>query len=250
MTEEQQFLQNYKPSDYKKPSVTADIVIFTVTEHDQLAVLLIKRNGHPYKDKWAIPGGFLNVDCESLDETAARELQEETGVTNAKLTQLYTFSKPDRDPRMHVISTAYTALVPKDNLHIQAGDDAKCAELFVIQTIGTEYVFLNQNHVLKESEMAFDHKDIIRMAITRLKNRIQYEPDAFALLKNPESFTIYELKRIYETILNTRLDNGNFRKQFHQNYLTSGIITKTGQTRKDKGRKEAALYCYHPESNE
>ena len=110
--EEMAFLEHYNPDAYKKPSVTSDIVTLTVDSSGNLCILLVKRNGYPYKDKWALPGGFMQVDEESVAQAAARELAEETKVTDVSLRQLYTFSDPGRDPRMNVVDVAYTALVP------------------------------------------------------------------------------------------------------------------------------------------
>lgn len=133
---EHDFLQEYDVSKYERPSVTADIIIFTVDEKKRLSLLLIRRGGYPYKDRWALPGGFLNAGKESADTAAARELFEETGIKNAYLKQLYTFSRPDRDPRTHVISIAYTALIPRGKLQFRAGDDARDARLlpFIFRT--------------------------------------------------------------------------------------------------------------------
>ena len=141
--EEMNFLKSYDASKYERPSVTADIVIFTLGDAGNLQVLLIKRGGFPYKGRWAIPGGFVNVGKESVDEAAARELKEETGVENVYLKQLYTFGEPGRDPRTTVISVAYTALVPKGELKVQAGDDAQEARLFNIRYDVNGIIFYN-----------------------------------------------------------------------------------------------------------
>ena len=242
--EEAEFLKNYDVSKYERPSVTADIVIFTIDEDDELNILLIRRGGYPYKGFWAIPGGFLDVGKESLDDAAVRELKEETNVDYAFLNQLYTFSSPDRDPRTTVISVAYTALVAKDSLNIKAGDDASDAGLFKITYDVNGLVFRNDNMVLTEDDLAFDHNKIIRTAILRLRNRIDYEPDAFNLLKDPKSFTISELKKIYETIKNKSLDLPNFRKSFLREYVATGKVTELEQTRNTKGR-DAKLYRYN-----
>ena len=114
MQSEQQYLQNYDPSQFEHPSVTVDILIFTVSDR-KLRLLLIRRNEHPYLGKWAIPGGFLRMD-ESADEAAARRIREEAGVENVHLEQLYTFSAVNRDPRTRVISIAYLATVPAGKL--------------------------------------------------------------------------------------------------------------------------------------
>ena len=241
MTEEERFIKNYNANEYKKPSVTADIVVFTLDEDDDLNILLIKRKGYPFKDHWAIPGGFLQAEEESVDETAKRELYEETGIKDVFLKQLYTFSKPDRDPRTHVISVAYTALVPKSLLSIKAGDDAKDAKLFKIKYDVNGIIFYNDNVSFTEKDLAFDHADIIKTAITRLRNRIDYEDDALNLLKNPESFTISEVKKIYETIKNESLDLPNFRKMFLREYVATNKVVDSKQTLPTKG-KPARLY--------
>ena len=107
---------------YPHPAVTTDIVIFTIRQ-DELKILLIKRALPPHRNQWALPGGFIKLE-ESLEEGAKRELQEETGVTGVYLEQLYTFGRPDRDPRERVITVAYYALIPCDQLPLAAGDDA------------------------------------------------------------------------------------------------------------------------------
>ncbi len=138
---EKEYLAQYQPKDYERPSVAADIVIFSAVNCDKknyrtlpekkLQILLIKRGGHPYLGSWAIPGGFVNPD-ETTDHAAARELYEETGVQDIYLEQLYTFSEPHRDPRMWVMSCSYLALVDSTKLEVKAGDDAQNAEWFDI----------------------------------------------------------------------------------------------------------------------
>lgn len=241
--EEKEFLEQYDVTKFERPSVTADIVIFTLDASDELNILLIKRGGFPYKDHWAIPGGFLDAGKESIDEAAARELKTETNVDNVYLKQLYTFGDLGRDPRTTVLSVAYTALVPKHKLNIKAGDDAKEAELFSIKYDVNGIIFTNENKVIFESDLAFDHAEIIKMAITRLRNRIDYEDDAFNLLKDKNEFTISELKRIHETIKNRTLDLPNFRKTFLREYVSTGKVVELNKTVTSKG-KPARLYKY------
>lgn len=241
--EERKFLASYDASKYERPSVTADIVILTIDDDNDLNILLIKRGDYPYKDKWAIPGGFMEVGKESIDETASRELEEETGISDVYLKQLYTFGNIGRDPRTTVISVAYMALVPKNMLHIVAGDDAKDAKLFKIKYDVNGIIFNNENITIYESDLAFDHSEIIRMAITRLRNRIDYEDDAFNLLKNKESFTISELKKIYETIHNKQFNLANFRKAFIKKYVDSGKVEDTNKTIESRGLP-TRLYRY------
>jgi len=242
--EEQDFLDSYDASKYERPSVTTDIAIFTLDQDDDLNILLIQRGGHPYKNHWAIPGGFLDVGKESLDEAAARELKEETNVDNVYLKQLYTFGNPNRDPRTTVISVAYTALVPKEAIDIKAGDDATDAKLFKIKYDVNGIIFYNDGISFTEKELAFDHAEIIKTAITRLRNRIDYEDDAFNLLRDKNSFTISELKKIYETIKNESLDLPNFRKMFLREYVASNKVTDLNQTFTTKG-KPARLYRFN-----
>ncbi len=241
--EEKEFLEQYDVTQFERPSVTADIVIFTLDDADELNILLIKRGGFPYKDCWAIPGGFLEAGKESIDEAAARELRTETNIDDVYPKQLYTFGDLGRDPRTTVISVAYTALVPKHKLDIKAGDDAKEAKLFAIKYDVNGIIFTNGNTVITESDLAFDHAEIIKMAITRLRNRIDYEDDAFNLLKNKEKFTISELKRIHETIKNRTLDLPNFRKTFLRDYVSTGKVIDLNKTESSKG-KPARLYKY------
>ena len=237
--EELTFLQNYNPGEYPRPSVTADIVIFTINEKDELQVLLIKRGDYPYRNRWALPGGFLQANQESVDQTAARELQEETGIEGAYLKQLYTFSEPDRDPRMHVISTAYTALIPKHALRFKAGDDASDAKLFSVAYDGTTLVLIHGNVMLSEESLAFDHRKIIKMAIDRLRGRLDYTPDAIELLEDKSCFSIGELRKVFEAILGKNLDPANFQRQFRRTYLNTGLVEKLDETRTTRGKRTA-----------
>jgi len=238
--EEREFLESYDPDRYKKPSVTADVVTLTVDEKDQLCILLIKRGGFPYKGRWALPGGFMETDQESVTQAAKRELFEETGVKDASMRQLYTFSDPHRDPRMHVVSVAYTALLPKGSLKVRAGDDAWEAEVFRINYDVDGMTFIGEGIQIREADLAFDHARIIRMAIKRLRSRIKYEPDAFWLLKDKKEFAISELKAIHETILNEKLDLANFRKAFLRDYVETGRVKALNK--KSTGKRPAMLY--------
>ena len=167
MTEEE-FLAQYKPGDYERPSVTVDMLIFAMNREQHLELLLIKRGGHPCRGKWAIPGGFVEMD-ESLDEAAARELKEETNLEGIYLEQLYTFGEVHRDKRTRVISVAYIALVPAGNLSFTAGDDAVDACIFEVKQENGGFTLYSKERdlTLTEEDLAFDHKDIIRKALQR-----------------------------------------------------------------------------------
>jgi len=211
---EQEFLEQYQPREYERPSVTVDTLIFTIAmnaKEPKLELLLIKRNNHPFINRWAIPGGFVNMD-ESVDQAAQRELKEETGLSDIYLEQLYTWGDVKRDPRMRVISVSYMALVPKEKLRPTAGDDAGSVNWF--EVIYQKKRLLLQSAdgvVLTEDNLAFDHAQIIKLAMERMRNKIDYTPLAFNLL--PEKFTLGDLQTVFETILGTKLHKSNFRRE-------------------------------------
>lgn len=205
--------------DYPHPAVTTDIVIFTVKDND-LQLLLIKRGEEPFKGEWALPGGFLQID-ESLDECSKRELKEETGVSNVYLEQLYTFGGVKRDPRERVISVAYFALVPSEKLNLKADTDADEVEWFKHNKI---------------PNLAFDHKNIIEAAYTRLKDKLSYSTIAFQLM--PKEFTLTEIQSVYETILDEKLDKRNFRKLIHG----LDVLKETNKSRKEGAHRPAKLF--------
>ena len=192
---------------------------FTI-RHDELNVLLIKRAAAPYRGRWALPGGFVEID-ESLVNAASRELLEETGVEAAYLEQLYTFGEPGRDPRERVISVAYFALMPSDALQIRAASDAEGVGWFSVDDL---------------PKLAFDHAAILDMAIARLAAKLDYSTIAFQLM--PEEFTIPELRHIYERVGRQELDARNFSKRI----LALDVIEPTGNTRREGAHRPAQLY--------
>ncbi|MDH3352428.1 MAG: NUDIX hydrolase [Gammaproteobacteria bacterium] len=211
--------------DYPHPAVTTDIVIFTIRQ-DELKVLLIKRALPPHQGAWALPGGFVNLD-ESLEEGARRELAEETGVSGVYLEQLYTFGRPDRDPRERVITVAYYALIPTDTIEIRAATDAE----------GVSWFGMNEL-----PELAFDHREILDMAQRRLVDKLDYSTIAFQFM--PKEFTLPELQQVYELILGEALDKRNFRKRI----LSLGLVMETGKERKAGAHRPAKLYrSIHPD---
>ena len=205
--------------DGPKPSVTVDVVIITL-RGEALEVLLVKRDVAPYRGKWAIPGGFVRLS-ESLETAAQRELREETGVAHVYLEQLYTFGDPGRDPRGRVISVAYIALVPAP-LAVKAGSNAREACWWSLQAL---------------PPLAFDHDQILRYALARLRYKIEYSAVGFRLL--PEKFTLSELQRAYEIILGEPLDKRNFRRRLSQ----AQVIEPTEEVRMGEGRP-ARLYRF------
>jgi 8-oxo-dGTP diphosphatase len=209
--------------DFSKPATTVDVVIMTLRD-DALHVLLIKRDHTPYRGRWAIPGGFVHLN-ESLETAARRELKEETGVTDVYLEQLYTFGDPRRDPRGHVISVAYIALVPEP-LAVKGGSDAREARWWSIQQL---------------PPLAFDHAHIVDYALTRLRYKIEYSAVGFRLL--PETFTLSDLQKAYEIILAEPLDKRNFRRRI----IEAAVIEPIDEVRSGEGRP-ARLYRFRPDA--
>ena len=201
--------------------ITTDIVIFTI-EDGELKILLVKRKYEPFKGRWALPGGFIK-EGETLEETARRELSEETGVSGVYLEQLYTFGEPKRDPRGRVVTAAYFALAPKHLMNLSASSDAEDAKLFSVK---------------KHPELAFDHEKIMQKALHRLQNKIQYTNLSWSLL--PNAFTLSEIQAVYELIWDKKVDKRNFRKKM----LTLGLLKPLSKERTGLRQRPAKLYAF------
>ncbi len=208
---------------YPRPAVTVDIILF-VFQQEQLRVLLIRRANDPYKGKWALPGGFVG-EKENLYDAALRELKEETNVSNVYLEQLYTFGEPGRDPRARVITVAYFALLSAEEVaqqEVHGASDAGEARWWDIYDL---------------PELAFDHQKILDYALQRLRWKLEWTALGFLLL--PSEFTLSELQKVYETILNEPLDKRNFRRKI----LTADVLEPTGNMRAGDHRP-AKLYRF------
>jgi 8-oxo-dGTP diphosphatase len=203
------------------PAVTTNVVIFTLLD-EQLRLLLIKRPREPFVGYWALPGGFIDLD-EDLEASAMRALERETGITGVYLEQLYTFGRPNRDPRERVITVAYYALVPSDRVRLREDDSVGWFPVGGMPTL------------------ALDHEEIVQRAMERLSAKVDYSTIAFQFM--PEEFTLSELQGVYETILRERLDKRNFRKWV----LGLKHIEETGGERRDGSHRPARLYrARHP----
>lgn len=206
---------------YPRPALTVDCVVFGY-DAEELKVLLIQRDLEPFEGKWALPGGFVHIE-ETLEDAARRELQEETGIADLYLEQLYTFGEVNRDPRERVVSVAYYALVDLFHYRLTAATDARNAAWFAVDDT---------------PPLAFDHEQILAMAHQRLRGKVRYQPIGFELL--PEKFTLTQLQRLYETILGTALDKRNFRKKI----LGMDLLIELDEVEQDVAHRAARLYQF------
>jgi len=207
--------------EYPRAALAVDCVVFGLDETD-LKVLLIQRKLTPYQHAWALPGGFLRLD-ETLDEAARRELEEEAGVKDVYLEQLYTFSALDRDPRERVVTCAYYALAKLRDHRIRAATDAMGVGWFTLDDL---------------PKLAFDHAEIVTTAHERLRAKVRYAPVGFELL--PPRFSLTQLQRLYEIILGTELDKRNFRKKL----LALDILVETDEVEQGVRHRAARLYRF------
>jgi 8-oxo-dGTP diphosphatase len=211
--------------DYPRPALTVDCVVFGFEASASLKVLLIQRKLPPYKGKWALPGGFVQM-AESVDEAAVRELREETAVENVFLEQLYTFGAVGRDSRDRIISVAYYALINLQEHPVQAATDASDAQWFDLADLPV---------------LGFDHEEILGCARDRLRAKIRYEPIGFELL--PKAFTLSQLQKLYEQILERPVDKRNFRKKL----LKMDLLIDTGDKEIGVSHRAAQLYRFDTE---
>jgi len=207
--------------------VTVDLVIFALRD-SELQVLLIRRGVPPFEGRWALPGGFVRRG-ESLEDAARRELEEETGVRDVYLEQLYTFGDPDRDPRGRIVTVAYYALLTGEAAPLKAGTDAGAAAWMPAR---------------KHPPLAFDHDRILTYALERLANKLDYTTVGFQLL--PRKFTLSQLQRVYETVLGRSLDKRNFRRKL----AILDVLTPLDEWVQDGPSRPAQLYRFSPKQFE
>ncbi len=209
--------------EHPRPALTVDCVVFGLDlDEDDLEVLLIRRGLQPFVNRWALPGGFVRMD-ETLEEAALRELEEETGLSKVFLEQLYTFGALDRDPRERIVTVAYYALVKLSDHKVKAATDACDAAWFSIHDL---------------PELAFDHRQIFEVALERIRGKVRYQPIGFELL--PKKFTLTQLQRMYEILLERQLDKRNFRKKI----LAMDLLVELDEVQRDVAHRAARLYKF------
>ncbi|HCT94849.1 MAG: hypothetical protein A2X19_10790 [Bacteroidetes bacterium GWE2_39_28] len=214
--------------DYPRAALTSDCVVFGF-DGETLNILLVQRGAEPFKDNWSLPGGFLRMD-ETIEECAERELKEETGISGVFMRQIKTFSSIDRDPRGRVITVAFYALINPylfNRVKVTGGEDITDAGWFPIES------------VLADASLAFDHHEIISEAIEKLKHEIRHYPIAFELLD--KYFTIKQLQTVYESILNTKFDRGNFQKKMVGRSENVTVVKKGTKSRKEQRKNTGVL---------
>lgn len=234
----------YEPAAFDRPSVTVDLILMSVVA-GKPAVLLMQRDQSPFAGDWALPGGFVGTG-ESLDQAARRVLAEKAHMADAYVEQLYTFGAVERDPRMRIISVAYFALISAERFAGALKDTPglALAEISVPwsgETGGPVEVRLAEGDALR---LAFDHGDVLALALRRLRGKLDYSGVAFALL--PDRFTLRALQDVYEAILDTRLNKPAFRRRM----LDRGWLEPTGEREANTSFRPAELFRYRTASGE
>ena len=266
---EEEFLKDYDPKEFEQLSMTSDILLISVSDQEQtnyrktskkmMSILLVKRDDYPYKDKWCLPGGFLNPKTETLEECAKRVLKTETNLSNIYLEQLYTYDAIDRDPRTRVVSTTYIALIDKNKLTEMINPNASWFDIVLLEeknnivdiTLdnGKDTIHLSIKKELREKttdryrfiaikneNLAFDHAIVILAGIERIRNKINYTDIVFNMM--PDYFTLGELQQVYEVILNKKLLDPAFRR------IIANKVVKTKKMKTGEGHRPSALFKY------
>lgn len=210
--------------EYPRPAMTSDIVVYGY-DGRQLHILLVERGCEPFRGKWALPGGFMRMD-ETIEECAARELREETGIADAWLRQFGVFSAVGRDPRGRVVTVAFLGLISKTDYRIIAGDDAASAAWFPVDEL---------------PPLAFDHDSIIGFSRKRLRELLATEPVVFRLLDS--KFSLAELQRLVESLTGENYDRRNFQRRI----LQSNMLASEG-CEEDSPSRPASLYSIREDS--
>ena len=235
-TTEADFLEDYDPALFERLSVTVDVVLLTVQD-EALQVVMLERGEHPARGRRTLPGTFVAID-ESLDVAAERLMADKVGLSGIFLEQLYTFGEPTRDPRTRVVTVAYYALVNSERLLDNAGARFVRAYIEVPwggETGGPVDLLDAAGSSLK---IAFDHADLIGMAVKRIRGKLNYAPIGYQLL--PAEFTLRRLQQVHETILGNPVNKDSFRRRM----LATGELEATGTLEDAVGHRPAELYRF------
>lgn len=236
--DEELYLSSYREEDYDRLSLAVDILIFTMDDEFRLQILLKKREGYPYKDSYALPGGFVGIK-ESIEDAALRVMREKVGLKDLHIEQLYTFGESDRDPRMRIVSVAYLCIVPmKKKLKLEQG-----SEFFRLSTNEGGAVFQRGSDMC-ETELAFDHSDIIKLALERMRGKLSYTDIGLEFLRDKNDFTIFELQKIYEAIEQRSYDTPNFRRYFKNCYEAENRVEKTCRMSSEYSKRPSSCYRF------
>jgi len=237
-TGEAAFLEAYDPGRFERPSVAVDVALLSAAG-GALHALVVRRDEHPARGRWALPGGFVGLE-EPLEVAAGRVLASKAGLSGLFVEQLFTFGDPGRDPRTRVISVAYYALVDQARF----GDAASRAEGLAVGRLVVPWEGETGGPVElrgpgeRALPLAFDHAEILGMAVKRLRGKLDYAPIGFQLL--PPSFTLLELQRVHETISGRPLNKDSFRRRM----LASGWLEATGERQAEVDHRPAERYRF------
>jgi 8-oxo-dGTP diphosphatase len=222
---------------YPRPSVTVDVVLLTAARGG-LHLLLVRREDAPFRGAWALPGGFVRID-EPLDAAARRVLRDKAGLEEVFFEQLYTFGAPRRDPRGRVITVAYYGLVDEARFAAGMADKGTAVAGVVVPWEGETGGPVELHDADGgEIKLAFDHADIVGMAVKRLRGKLDYTPVGFQLL--PPAFTLRQLQEVHETVLGRPLNKDSFRRRM----LASGLLEATGERQEEVEHRPAELYRF------
>ena len=224
--------------------LSVDGLILTI-RGGQLTVLLSRRDHAPYADAWALPGRLVDL-TESAEDAARALLTEMLPGVSAYSEQLYTFTRPDRDPRGRVASVAYLILAPWEHLSPALSQPGVTLRPFAIVHADAGVRLTGDDLSLLPADLAFDHGVILQTGVNRLQGKIDYTDVGFHLLKDMQAFSLSELQNVFEAVLNQTLDASNFRRGILAKYETAGRLMQTSQAKKQGRGRPAALYRFIP----
>lgn len=221
MLSEKEYLESYNPQEYDRPSIAVDLLIFTI-EDDRLKIVLVEREEHPFKNMMSLPGTFVGMD-ETLENAAKRGALIKTGLSDMYFEQLYTWGDVDRDPRMRIISVSYLSFVSRDRIKLTGGRNTLSVALYDVDKI-----------LESDKELAFDHRKIIEYGRERIKSKVEYSKIAFEFLA--EEFTLPELQKVYEILMDKELYKSGFRRKI------AGLVEETDKMTEGDAHRPSKYY--------